>query len=82
MSTQRPNHRLWHRSAEARTEFNNTASATREERRESFMVKRQGSHARMRPPRSLALGPDGTAFEAQWNAERQNAQSHRQGRSR
>lgn len=47
--------------------------AERAARRESFMVKRQQPVPVLRPSRSLALGPDGAAFDAQWNDERSQA---------
>lgn len=45
----------------------------REARRESFMVKRQQSRPVLRPSLALSLGPDGAAFDAQWNEERKLA---------
>lgn len=45
----------------------------RDARRESFMVKRQQSRPVLRPSLALSLGPDGAAFDAQWNEERKLA---------
>lgn len=63
---------LYERAGSARDAFD--AQRAKEEteraaRRESFMVKRQQPVPVLRPTRSLALGPEGAAFDAEWNAE-------------
>jgi hypothetical protein len=68
---------LYERAGSVKKAFD--AQRAREEReraarRESFMVKRQRPEPELRPPPSLALGSDSAAFDAQWNAERRDAQ--------
>lgn len=46
---------------------------TEAERRASQMVKQDRPRPVQRPSPALAHGPDGTSFNARWQAERQNA---------
>ncbi|MCJ2187900.1 hypothetical protein [Novosphingobium beihaiensis] len=65
---------LYARAPSARTAFEAERmepEASREERRVSFLAKRQRPAPVQRPRPGLALGPDGTAFNADWEAERQ-----------
>lgn len=62
---------LYERAGRVRPTFE--ASAERAARRESFMVKRQQARPILRPSPSLALGPDGAAFDQQWDEERHAA---------
>jgi len=48
-------------------------SPTREQRREGFMVKRDQPKPSLRPGPQLARGPDRTAFNQNWQNERQAA---------
>jgi|GEM_PF-666959 len=67
---------LYERTGSARAAFE--ARRVREEnegaaRRESFMVQRQQPRPVLRPSPRLAFGPDGAAFDVQWEAERRQA---------
>ena len=47
----------------------------RQQRRESFMVKRQQPKPVLRPSPALAHGPDTDAFDRQWSAEQRAAKA-------
>jgi hypothetical protein len=67
---------LYERAGSARAAFDAQRASEEQERaarRESFMVKRQQPKPVLRPSPSLALGPDGTSFNMQWNDERVQA---------
>jgi len=66
---------LYERAASLRAAFaaQRLDDPDHEARRESFMVKRQQARPRLRPSLSLSLGPDGAAFDAEWNEERKLA---------
>ena len=67
---------MYERAGSAQTAFEASSKgedAERAARRDSFMVKRQEPKPVLRPSPSLALGPDGAAFDAQWNEERRRA---------
>ncbi|NKB59159.1 MAG: hypothetical protein GKS00_22760 [Alphaproteobacteria bacterium] len=50
-------------------------NAERQERRDSFMVKRQKPAPVLRPSPALAYGTDKAVFNAQWDAEAQSAKT-------
>lgn len=52
------------------------AEQLREQRRESFMVKRQRPNPELKPSRDLAAGPDRDAFNQQWAQEQEAARAH------
>lgn len=67
---------LYERAGSARDAFDAQRLKDEQERaarRESFMVKRQQPKPVLRPTQSLAFGPDGAAFDAQWAEERRQA---------
>jgi hypothetical protein len=73
---------LYERADSVRPAFEASANedAERAARRESFMVKRQQPKPVLRPSSNLAYGPDGAAFDAEWEEERRQARSQGRGR--
>lgn len=53
---------------------NNTPDKAKEQRRESFMVKRDRPKPTLRPSPHKAYGPDKAAFNQRWNKEHEAAQ--------
>jgi|GEM_PF-1602724 len=64
-------------SKSTRPEFNRAANgnATKEQRRESFMVKRDQPKPAPRPAPHMANGPDRAAFNQKWRQEQKQAQA-------
>ncbi|WP_156313850.1 MULTISPECIES: hypothetical protein [unclassified Citromicrobium] len=75
MSSERIDHPMDHAAAKGRADFARAADSEREARREDFMEKRKRPAPVHRPSHTLALGPDGAGFEADWQSAHRNARN-------